>query len=196
MVVFTGAAVVTVITGGAAAGPIAAGIGTAAGTTAAGVGTGAAVGTAVGVGTAGGAIAGAGVAGTATGAGIGAVAGGTAAAGVGGSGAGLGALVATVGTGGWGLLAVGTSVNSEDGETTYDCWKPVVHDKSTEPSSGMLLKDMICHPNVTNVTMTTGICTELPSIVIENIWNETFEIQYLVLHNTGKIACHAKPVHE
>jgi hypothetical protein len=103
-----------------------------------------------------------------------------------------GALAVTMGTGGLGLLAVGASVNQEDDEISYDCWKPVVHDTSPERSNGMLLKDMVCHPNVANVTMTTSICDGLPNIIIENIWNETFEIEYVFIHSSGKIACHAK----
>lgn len=206
MVLGTVAAVTIICTGGAAIGPIAAGasVGGAAGAGGAVAGTASAVATGVGIGTAGGAIAGASAvatAGTSAGAGtiasgavMGGLAGGTAAAGVGGTGAGAGALAVTVSTGGLGLLAVGASVNQEDDEISYDCWKPVVHDTSPERSNGMLLKDMVCHPNVANVTMTTGICDSLPSILIENIWNETFEIEYVFIHNSGKIACHAKPL--
>lgn len=207
MVLGTVAAVTIICTGGAAIGPIAAGasVGGAAGAGGAVAGTASAVATAAGVGTAGGAIAGASAvataAGTSAGAGtiasgavMGGLAGGTAAAGVGGTGAGAGVLVATVSTGGLALLAVGASVNQEDDEISYDCWKPVVHDTSPERSNGMLLKDMVCHPNVANVTMTTGICDGLPNIIIENIWNETFEIEYVFIHNSGKIACHAKPL--
>lgn len=206
MVLGTVAAVTIICTGGAAIGPIAAGasVGGAAGAGGAVAGTASAVATGVGIGTAGGAIAGASAvatAGTSAGAGtiasgavMGGLAGGTAAAGVGGTGAGAGALAVTVSTGGLGLLAVGASVNQEDDEISYDCWKPVVHDTSPERSNGMLLKDMVCHPNVANVTMTTGIYDSLPSILIENIWNETFEIEYVFIHNSGKIACHAKPL--
>ncbi|XP_060582009.1 Golgi-associated RAB2B interactor protein 3-like [Ruditapes philippinarum] len=206
MVVGTAAAVTIICTGGAAIAPIAASatVGGSAGATAAVAGTASAVGTAVGAGTAGGAIAGAGAVATAgTGAGVGIIAscavmgglvGGTAAAGVGGTGAGAGALLSNKRTDGLVLLAVGASVNQEDDEISYDCWKPVVHDTSPERSNGMLLKDMVCHPNVANVTMTTGICDSLPSILIENIWNEKFEIEYVVIHDSGKIACHAKPL--
>ena len=99
-----------------------------------------------------------------------------------------------VGTGGWGLLAIGTSVKPEGDQTTYDCWKPVVHDKSEDPSDGILMKDLVSHPHVAKVTITEGICTDLPHIILENVWKEMFEIEYLLLHDTGKIVCHAKPV--
>lgn len=193
MVIATGAAVAVVLTGGTAA-VAGAVIGSTAGATGATVGTGAAVGTAVGVGAAGGAIAGAGATGTLTGAGFGAAAGGTAAAGVGGSGAGLGTVVATACTGGWGLLAIGTGVNSKGNQITYDCWKPVIHHMSSQPSTGMLLKDMVCHPHIANVTVTPGIYPELPNIVLENIWNEAFEIEFLLLQDNQRIVGHAKRV--
>ncbi|XP_060586131.1 uncharacterized protein LOC132741883 [Ruditapes philippinarum] len=202
MVVGTIAAVTVVCIGGARIQPITAGAtaGGTIGSTVQGAGKGSAVKKAVCVGTAAGAIAGAvanagtdaGTGAVASGALIGGLAGGTVAAGIGGVSVGVDSLLANMSADGLALLAVGASVNQEDDEISYDCWKPVVHDTSPERSNGMLLKDMVCHPNVANVTMTTGICDSLPSILIENIWNETFEIEYVFVHNTGKIACHAK----
>ncbi|XP_060582050.1 uncharacterized protein LOC132738555 [Ruditapes philippinarum] len=206
MVVGTIAAVTVVSIGAANIKPIAAGAtaGQSFGSKASGAERGSAVKKAVCVGTAAGAIAGAtavAMAGTGAGAGtiasgalMGGLAGGTAAAGMGGVNVGVDSLFANtrMSTDDWVLLTVGASVNQEDDEISYDCWKPVVHDTSPERSNGILLKDMVCHPNVANVTMTTGICDSLPSILIENIWNETFEIEYVFIHNTGKIVCHAK----
>ncbi|XP_052060449.1 uncharacterized protein LOC127700812 isoform X2 [Mytilus californianus] len=191
MVIATTACVVTITTGGAALpmiGSIAAtGVGGAAGV---GAGIASAVAGAVGAAASGGAIAGATATGTAAGAGIGAAVGGTAAAGVGGSSAGLAAVVA--GTGGIGLLVVGTSTNQDDGHITYDCWKPVLHDVSEVPSIGMYLKDLLSHANIQKVTIATGCYTSLPNIVIENIWKEEFQIEYMMLNTTGEIVCHAK----
>jgi len=31
---------------------------------------------------------------------------------------------------------------------TWDCWKPVLHDISTEPSTGILLKDVVLDPRI------------------------------------------------
>lgn len=152
-----------------------------------------AVGGAVAVAASTGAIAGAAGTGTVAGAGVGALVGSTAAAGVGGSGAGAATIVAgTALTGGIGLFVLGTSTKQEDGHITYDCWKPVVHDVSEEPSNGMYLKDLFSHENIQKVTMATDCSTSLPNIVIENIWKEEFQIEYMMLNTTGEIVCHAK----
>lgn len=89
---------------------------------------------------------------------------------------------------GWAVLG-----KTDDG-TTYDCWKAVIHDQSTEPSNGMLLRDVMNHPNVSKVSITTGSRPELPHIVIENIWKEEFEIEYYILKENNNLVCHAKAI--
>ncbi|XP_076112677.1 uncharacterized protein LOC143080629 [Mytilus galloprovincialis] len=193
MVIATTACAAAIISGGAAVpfiGSIAASGGTLGGAAGMGAGTASAVAGAVGAAASGGAIAGATATGTAAGAGIGAAVGGTAAAGVGGSSA--GAALFAAGTGGIGLLVVGTSTTQDDEHITYDCWKPVVHDVSEELSNGMYLKDLLSHENIQKVTMVTDCSTSLPNIVIENIWKEEFQIEYMMLNTTEEIVCHAK----
>ena len=90
-------------------------------------------------------------------------------------------------------MALGTSLNSDGSGIAYDCWKPVLHDTSEEPSNGMLMKDVVSHPHVSKVTMNEGLVPELPRIVPENIWNESFEIDYVLFVMTGVVACHARP---
>lgn len=92
----------------------------------------------------------------------------------------------------WFLL--GASDDSGGNGITYDCWKPVVHDKSREPSKGKFLNEIISHPNISRTTVTTGDHPDLPNIVIENIWGEVFEIEYLLLHTTMNIVCHATQI--
>lgn len=89
-----------------------------------------------------------------------------------------------------GMLAVGTNVNEAGDQLKYDCWKSVVRDNSEHPSDGMLLKDLVRHPNVSQVNIDdTGY---LPHIFIKNIWGETFEIEYVV---TSKgVSCHARQI--
>ena len=70
----------------------------------------------------------------------------------------------------------------------------MVHDTSAELSSGMALRDLVSNQNIANVVITPGNPTGLPHIILENIWNEKFEIQYLVIQSTGECVCHAKPV--
>ena len=91
-----------------------------------------------------------------------------------------------------GMLCVGTSVKASRDGVTYDCWKPVLHDTSEEESDGMLLKDLCQHPNVINCTVEVG--TILPHIVIENMWFEKFEIEYLVISGSDRLLCHANRI--
>ncbi|CAG2198532.1 unnamed protein product [Mytilus edulis] len=127
---------------------------------------------------------------TTTGAAIGAVAGGVTGGAVSSSGVGL----ATQLAGSAGTLLVGASEDSYRDVVTLDCWKNVTHDTSIEPSKGILMKDLLSHPNVAEVTATLGHHSDLPNIVIKNIWDELFTIEYLWLHTTDNIVCHAKQI--
>ena len=202
MVVGTSLAVATVMTAGAAA-PAALGTAAiagsaegivagsaAAGAVVAGTSGGVAVGTAVGTATAAGAITGA-AGGTAGAVATGAVAGATSAAGVGGTGTGIAAALG-IGSGPVGWIVLGAETGSDGSGITYDCWKPVLHDTSVEPSTGMLLKDVMDHPNIANVSVSPGVVDGLPNIVLENIWKEKFEVQYFVIRESNRLVCHAK----
>ena len=179
MVVGTSLAVATVMTAGAAA-PAAAGA----------VVAGTSGGVAAGTATAAGAITGA-AGGTAGAVATGAVAGATSAAGVGGTGTGIAAALG-IGSGPVGWIVLGTETGSDGSGITYDCWKPVLHDTSVEPSTGMLLKDVMDHPNIANVSVSPGVVDGLPNIVLENIWKEKFEVQYFVIRESNRLVCHAK----
>ena len=174
------APVLTAATEGAAAGATAIGA-----VTMGGSAVGSAMGGAVGTATATGAITGA-AGGTAGSIALGTVASTSSAVGTGGLG------IAGVLGGPVGLVVLGADTGSSGSGITYDCWKPVIHDESTEPSNGMLLKDVMDHPNVANISVTPGVHDALPNIVLENIWEEKFEIQYFVIRENNRIVCHAK----
>ncbi|XP_071149021.1 uncharacterized protein [Mytilus edulis] len=127
---------------------------------------------------------------TTTGAAIGAVAGGVTGGAVSSSGVGL----ATILAGSAGTLLVGASDDSYRNVVTLDCWKQVTHNTSIEPSKGILMKDLLSHPNVAEVTATMGHHSDLPDIVIKNIWDELFTVDYLWLHTTDNIVCHVKQI--
>jgi hypothetical protein len=156
-------------------------------------GTYAALGGAVATGLSAGSIAGAITTSTINGAASGATVGGLSAASVGSVVSGtLGLISGGITSGPIGLLLVGTSVETEGERATYDCWKSVLHDNSEAPSCGMLLKDLFAHPHVSSVNYKAGSGTDLPDIVIENIWNEKFKIEYLVIPEAQQIFAHAK----
>jgi len=190
MVVLAVGVVATVVTAGAAA-PVAA---AATGSVASGAAVGGAGAAAVAGATAGGAGAVAVAGTTAGGAGAVAVAGATAGGATGAATAAGTTAGILSGPVGWCIL--GTEKNPSNGETqsfgvyTYDCWKIVLHDDSPDPSSGMLLRDVICDPRVKQVTVTDNTDSDLPRLVLDNIWNEKFLIEYLYLNNT-KLAAHA-----
>lgn len=85
-----------------------------------------------------------------------------------------------------GMLTVGTSKNVN--HITFDCWKQVVHDTSEDHSDGITLSELASHPNVESVECTQ--CGMLPHIVINNVWNQRFEIEYVFLEGFDKPFCH------
>ena len=192
MVVLTAGVTATIITAGAAA-PIAlpAAVGATTGTVsavAASGGTAAAVAGSAGAGAVSGAIAGATVGCTATAAEVGAVVGAGSAAAVTSSSAGAAGVTAGVAAGpvGWIILGVSKPATSA---CTYDCWKPVVHDTSPEPSSGKLLREIMMDPRVKQVIKTDDD-SDYPEIILENIWDEKFKIEYVLLPS-DQLAAHA-----
>lgn len=90
-----------------------------------------------------------------------------------------------------GWMVLGCSYKAEEdvsktaGQTyTLDCWKPVLHDQSIEPSNGMLLKDITADSRIKNVTVDNSENSGLPKIILQNIWDEQFRIEYLALQTT------------
>jgi hypothetical protein len=89
---------------------------------------------------------------------------------------------------------------AEDG-LSWDCWKPVLHDTSLAPSSGMLLKEVEIHYTILlrtkNILFQVFADSRLKTVtqtdnkfVIQNIWEEEFDITFLDIPGHG-IAAHA-----
>lgn len=81
---------------------------------------------------------------------------------------------------GWFVLGVSPS-SSSSATCTFDCWKPVLHDLSSEPSCGMLLKDVVADPRIKRVTTTFATDSRCPEITLCNVWDELFRIEYVML---------------
>jgi hypothetical protein len=84
-------------------------------------------------------------------------------------------------------------INKEQlpGVYTFDCWKPILHDDSSEPSNGKTLQEIAMDPRIKQVTTTFyDNNLDLPYLVLENIWNEPFRIEY-VYSPCGQLATHA-----
>lgn len=189
MTVLTVGVAVTVITCGAAA-PAVAGAssgvvatvagGTASATVAGSAGAGAVVGT----------IAGAAAGGTAASAATGAAVGASAAAAVTSSSAGTAGITAGLAAGPIGWLVLG-AVNGH--KATYDCWKPILHDSSIEPSRGILLRDLLGDSRVQQVIV-DETSRELPAITLINVWGEKFQLEFFKLPSNNQLVAHAIPI--
>ena len=206
MVALTGATVAMVATAGAAGPAILAGVTTGANIGAAtgatvglgGAVTAAATGSAVAatttvagaaaVGGAAGAIGGSVAAGTGTAAALGAVGG--AASGAAG-GAAISSICAGIFTGPVGWIVLGTAEEESSGIYTFDCWKSILHDNSLELSNGKTLNEVAMDPRIKQVTATANEdSADLPHLVLQNIWDEQFRIEYVLLP-TNQLAAHA-----
>lgn len=199
MVALTAATVAIVATGGAAGPAVLAGVqaGAGIGTT---VGAGGVVGVAAGSAATGTLVGGAAAVGGAAGAIGGSVAAGTGAAAAAGaaggaiSGATAGAAVSSIGAGilsgpiGW--VVLGAVETQSPTVYTFDCWKQILHDDSCEPSNGKILKEIIMDPRIKQVTTTNNHDSELPHLIIQNIWDEQFLIEYVHLPS-NQLAAHA-----
>ena len=94
------------------------------------------------------------------------------------------AVLVASGPAGWVIL--GTSATQQEAEYTFDCWKPLLHDDSPLPSSGMLLREVVMDSRIKNVTLNQ----QSNEFVLENIWNERFRVDFVSLA-TGQQAAHA-----
>jgi len=90
-----------------------------------------------------------------------------------------------------GLLAVGAVLVGARVDTSFnvswDCWKALIHDASSTPSLGKPVKDILIDHRISNATLEDGI------ILLRNIWNEFFKIQFVCLP-WGQVAAHAMKI--
>ena len=120
---------------------------------------------------------------------VGTVLTGTTATAAGLGGAASGGVAAGVLSGPVGWIILGTSETQSPAVYTFDCWKQVLHDESSEPSNGKILKEVAMDPRIVMVT-TIDNSADLPNFVFENIWEEKYFIEYVNLsHNV--VAAHA-----
>jgi hypothetical protein len=89
-----------------------------------------------------------------------------------------------------GWMVLGAAQEETAAACTFDCWKPVLHDDSLESSNGRLLRDVVIDSRIKQVTTALSATSSLPEIFLENIWNERFRIEYIMLP-TNQMAAHA-----
>merc|ERR1711924_51554 len=79
---------------------------------------------------------------------------------------------------GWvvvGGVIVGAELDDTNLTATWDCWKAIVHDNSTEASNGMLLENLISDHRVEEWHI------QGDTIRLLNIWGEEFELKRALL---------------
>jgi hypothetical protein len=54
-----------------------------------------------------------------------------------------------------------------------------LHEESERPSEGQLLRDVVADPRIKEVTVASPTSSGLPKIILKNIWNEQFLIEYV-----------------
>lgn len=94
--------------------------------------------------------------------------------------------MAAMGPVGW--IGIGMMGADNDG-LSWDCWKPVLHDKSTAPSSGMPMKEVLSDPRVKKITV------DGEKVTLVNVWDEKFQVTYFDIPGFG-IATHAAKLEE
>jgi hypothetical protein len=120
----------------------------------------------------------------------------TAAAGTAAGASTAGLTAAGIASGPVGWLLLGAEPHSTQhhpvSDATFDCWKPVIRDHSTQLSSGKLLKEMMTDERIKEIII--GECRNefsLPELSLINIWDERFDINYLVLPSNNQLVAHA-----
>lgn len=95
-------------------------------------------------------------------------------------------------TGPVGWCVLGATEGESLGVYTFDCWKQILHDDSCEPSNGRFLRDIVMDPRIKQVTTTTNSNNaDIPTLVLQNIWDEHFRIEYVYLESSNQLAAHA-----
>jgi hypothetical protein len=90
---------------------------------------------------------------------------------------------------------LGTSVTHDSQSAqayriNFDCWKPLLHVDSPEPSNGKRLGDIFADGRIKEVQINGSGGFPFPELILCNIWDEKFLIQYVNLPN-DTISAHA-----
>eukprot|EP00928_Gymnodinium_smaydae_P061492 TRINITY_DN4554_c0_g1_i2.p1 TRINITY_DN4554_c0_g1~~TRINITY_DN4554_c0_g1_i2.p1 ORF type:complete len:196 (-),score=22.70 TRINITY_DN4554_c0_g1_i2:221-760(-) len=84
------------------------------------------------------------------------------------------------------LGAIPVVVGADAAASSWDCWKPILHEASIAPSRGRLLTDLLNDPVINDFSIGNN------SIFVRNRWNESWRIDPVVLP-WGQLAAHATP---
>ncbi|CAF2155280.1 unnamed protein product [Rotaria magnacalcarata] len=89
-----------------------------------------------------------------------------------------------------GWVALGAVETPSLSVYTFDCWKQILHDESCELSNGKILNEIVMDPRVKQLTIANNDDSELPHLILQNILDEQFRIEYVHLP-FNQLAAHA-----
>lgn len=89
-----------------------------------------------------------------------------------------------------GSVVLGATETQTTGTYTFDCWKLLLHDETTDPSDGKLLQEVIDDPRIKQATALPDPQSPYPQITLQNIWDEQFRIEFFSLSH-DQLAAHA-----
>lgn len=85
-----------------------------------------------------------------------------------------------------GWAVVGCNKNDDhngDSGYTWDCWKPIIRDTSTQPSRGMTLRCLAAQPNIRSMSF------DEDGLLVKNTFGECFHLSPVSVE--GTLAFHA-----
>ncbi|CAF0923499.1 unnamed protein product [Brachionus calyciflorus] len=90
-----------------------------------------------------------------------------------------------------GPLAV-ASIGAETTENklSWDCWKPILHDDSTQPSNGIKLSELVGDKRIINSNLEHESSGQV-KMIVENVWKEKFQIDFYQLLDSDQLVGHA-----
>ena len=89
-----------------------------------------------------------------------------------------------------GWVVLGALETQSPAVYTFDCWKQILHDESCELSNGKTLNEIVKDPRIKEVTTVSNHDSELPHLMLQNVWDEQFRIEYVHLPS-NQLAAHA-----
>ena len=94
-------------------------------------------------------------------------------------------LVAGISAGPLGVIVLGIEIDNHK-NLTWDCWKKVLRDESPAPSQGKMLRDILTDNRIKLVKL-----NKKDELVLCNIWNELFDIEFYFISSVNQIVAHA-----
>lgn len=91
-----------------------------------------------------------------------------------------------------GWLVLGAEDYVDEATPSWDCWKAVVHDTTSTPSRGRLLRELVTDPQVKQVDVSgmSRVVRGLPQLILHNVYGEKFSVDCVTLP-CGTLAAHA-----